>query len=237
MEFHKALAPIQTFSTAPGAADFSRRLASRVVDFSRVQAAYPCEIFTQPRRQTFPTAPGVVDFSRNWRPARVRFSPSRGTNPDIFLPLLESLAFPGERWPPCVFFTKPWRQAGHFLHIALDSGLFRGPPRVVFPQTACGILAPEKLTLTTSGGNDALSLALWKSPQRCVSVMRWVCAVLRAAQSAYARCQLAHRLCLCIDWRCTFPGRPVVPSRHFCMGRRVQRQPPTRWSPGRERLQ
>ena len=94
--FHQVPAPIQTFSTAPGAAVFSRRLASRVVDFSRVQAAYPCEIFTQPPApvQTFPTAPGIVEFPEGWRPARVRFPPSRGTNPDIFRPLLESLAFP-----------------------------------------------------------------------------------------------------------------------------------------------
>ena len=74
--------------------------------------------------QTFPTAPGVVDFSRNWRRARVRFPPNRGTNPDIFRPLLESLAFPRARWSPCGIFTKPWRQAGHFLHIALDSLVF-----------------------------------------------------------------------------------------------------------------
>ena len=154
MEFHKALAPIQTFSTAPGAAVFSRRLASRVVDFSRVQAAYPCEMFTQPQRLSkhFQPRLGLLTFPEGWRPARVRFSASRGTNPDIFRPLLESLAFPRERWPPCGIFTKPWRQAGHFLHIALDSGLFRGPPRVVFSQTPCGILAPLRNWHTRPAG-------------------------------------------------------------------------------------
>ena len=95
-----------------------------------------------PGAKHFPPRLELLAFPEDWRPARVRFSPSRGTNPDIFRPLLESLAFPRERWPPFGIFTKPWRQAGHFLHIALDRGLFRGPPRVVFSQTASGILAP-----------------------------------------------------------------------------------------------
>ena len=68
--FHQVPAPIQTFSTAPGAAVFSRRLASRVVDFSRVQAAYPCEIFTQPRRLSkhFPPRLELLTFPETGGP-------------------------------------------------------------------------------------------------------------------------------------------------------------------------
>ena len=93
--FQQAPAPIQTFSTAPGAAEFSRRLASRVVDFSRVQAAYPCEIFTPSACPNIvPPRLELLTFLKGWRPARVRFSAIRGTNPDIFRPLVESLTFP-----------------------------------------------------------------------------------------------------------------------------------------------
>ena len=73
-----------------------------------------------------PTAPGVVDFSRNWRPARVRFPPSRGTNPDIFCPLLESLAFPYEKWSPCGFFTKPGAKLGIFCTLLWTAGFSAG---------------------------------------------------------------------------------------------------------------
>ena len=93
---------------------------SRVVDFSRTLALYPNGIFP-PGPAAYPNIfhprLELLTFPEGWRPARVRFSPSRGTNSDIFRPILESLAFPRDRWPPCRIFTKPWRQAGHFLHI------------------------------------------------------------------------------------------------------------------------
>ena len=76
--------------------------------------------------QTFPTAPGVVEFPRNWRPARVRFPPSRGTNPDIFCPLLESLAFPYEKWSPCGLFTKPGAKLGIFCTLLWTAGFSAG---------------------------------------------------------------------------------------------------------------
>ena len=105
-----------------------------------------------------------------------------------------------------------------------------------FPRaSACGIFTDgvwysgtsEKLALTTSGGNDALSPALWKSPRRCVSVRRWVCAVLgqarhslapapRAAQSAYALLRL-HIDCACaLSGTVHFLGCRAR-TEHFCM--------------------
>ena len=106
-----------------------------------------------------------------------------------------------------------------------------------FPRaSACGIFTDgmwysgtsEKLALTTSGGNDALSPALWESPQRCVSVRRWVCAVLGPARHSLARVQRfarrrahmlsedctstapVHCLAQCISW-------VVARTEHFCM--------------------
>ena len=178
--------------------------------------------------QTFPTAPGVVDFSRNWRPARVRFSPSRDTNPDILLPLLESLAFL-EKGGHRVFFHQALAPSWAFFAHCFGQRTF---PRA----SACGIFTDgvwysgtsEKLALTTSGGNDALSPALWKSPQRCVSVRRWVCAVLGPARHSLARVQRfarrrahmlsedctstapVHCLAQCISW-------VVARTEHFCM--------------------
>ena len=91
-----------------------------------------------------------------------------------------------------------------------------------FPwASACGIFTDavwhsgtsEKLAHTTSGENDALSPALWKSPQRCASVRRWVCAVLGPARHSLAMVQRfarrrAHMLAasLHIDCACALTG-------------------------------
>ena len=77
------------------------------VELSPGPNAYP-DIF-HPRLE-------FLSFPEGWRPARVRYSPSRGTNLSICRPILEPLVFPRDRWPPCGIFTKPWRQAAHFLH-------------------------------------------------------------------------------------------------------------------------
>ena len=60
-------------------------------------------------------------------------------------PVSSTLGFSLRKMVTVWVFHQARRQAGHFLHIALDSGLFRGPPRVVFSQTARGILAPLNL--------------------------------------------------------------------------------------------
>ena len=73
---------------------------SRVVDFSRVLAAYPCGIFTKPRRLSghFPPTPRVVEFSCGLAAYPcAQFSPRPGAYPDIFCPLLGSLALPATR--------------------------------------------------------------------------------------------------------------------------------------------
>ena len=83
-----------------------------------------------------------------------------------------------------------------------------------FPRaSACGIFTDgvwysgtsEKFAFTTSGGNDALSPALWKSPQRCVSVRRWVCAVPGPARHSLARVQrFARRRAPMLSEDCTW---------------------------------
>ena len=150
-------------------------------DFAML-AACPCGTFTKPRRLSrhFPPAPRII-FSRRLaaRPwhrfghflsnPRVGGFSSRqvATVSDFHQALAPSWAF--------------------FAHCFGQ----RTCPRA----SACGIFTDgvwysgtsEKLALTTSGGNDALSPALWKSPQRCVSVRRWVCAVLGPARHSLAR--------------------------------------------------
>ena len=92
--------------------------------------------------QTFPTAPGVVEFPRRLaaRPREISTKPRHQSG--HFLPTARVVGFSLRKMATVWVFHQARRQAGHFLHIALDSGLFRGPPRVVFSQTACGILAP-----------------------------------------------------------------------------------------------
>ena len=180
---------VQTFPTALGVVDFSRRLAAR-----------PCEIFSKPWHQSghFPPTPRVVGFSLRKVATVWVFHQALAPSWAFFAHCFGQRTFP--RASACgIFIDGVW-----------------------YPGTS------EKLALTTSGGNDALSPALWKSPQRCVSVRRWVCAVLGPARHSLARVQRfarrrahmlsedytstapAHCLAQCISW-------VVARTRHFCM--------------------
>ena len=135
---------------------------SRVADFSQVLTACPCGIFTKPRRLSrhFPPAPRIVFPKAGGPPV----APIR----TFLRPILELLAFPRDRWPPCRIFTKPWRQARHFVHI---------PEQSTFPRAcACGIFTDgvwyfgTSDTFTLKISSEALSPVLGKSPQRRLCV-------------------------------------------------------------------
>ena len=153
-DVHPAPALVQTFPTALGVVDFSRRLAAR-----------PCEIFSKPWHQSghFPPTPRVVGFSLRKVATVWVFHQALAPSWAFFAHCFGKLTFPRASQTTC--------------------GIF--PTDVWYPGTS------EKFALTTSGGNDGLSPALWKSPQRCVSVMRWVCAVLGPARHSLA---MVHKL-------------------------------------------
>ena len=146
----------------------------------------------------------------------MEFSPSPDAYPDIFHPHLElfSRRLAARPWHQFGHFPSNPRVVGFSSRqVATVSDFHQAlaPSWTFFAhclrkltfsrasQTTCGIFptdvwypgTSEKFALTTSGGNDALSPALWKSPQRCVSVRRWVCAVLGPARHSLAR---VHKL-------------------------------------------
>ena len=161
----------------------------------------------------------MLIFPKCWRRARVEFSPSPDAYPDIFHPHLELFsrrlaARPCEifskPWHQSGHFPPTPRVVGFSLRKVATVWDFHQAPapswaffahcfgQRTFPRaSACGIFTDgvwysgtsEKFAFTTSGGNDALSPALWKSPQRCVSVRRWVCAVPGPARHSLARVQ------------------------------------------------